>query len=117
MRRPSRFSLHFLIHTSSLSHGIGAFTTAQTPDGGELILTATTIATLTAICRMYGVSWTKTMLQSFAKREIAKRIGIKAADHMMRWIPIGGNTAHGLVSCGVTEGVCWALVDELDKLV
>ena len=117
MKRPSRISLHWVIHTSSIGHGVGAFVTSQSPDGGEFVLTVATIATLTKICRMYGVSWTKTMIMSFAKREIAKRLGIKVADHVIRWTPIAGNTVHGFVSCGVTEGVCWALVNELDKLV
>lgn len=115
MSKPSRLKLHFLIHSSSLLHGGTAFATAQIPGGGTVTLTVETISTLVIIASLYNVHWTKTVALTYAKQQFANIAGVKIADGIIKYIPLAGNTVHGLTSLGVTEWICWTLVNDLDR--
>lgn len=103
----TKFRAHLWIHGWSVTHGLTATATAQSPDGGFLFLTLETIAAVGAFSRACGATWSKAFINSFVKQQFANRVGVEIARQTAGKIPILGNAFNGITSAAITEAILW----------
>lgn len=104
----SRLKAHLIIHGFAVAHGGTAFALSQVPFADTAALTAETIAMVSLIVKECGASWGKATIEAFAAQQLARYVGVEAAKHGYKYIPLYGNTANAATSFAITEAVGWA---------
>lgn len=103
----TKLGAHLWIHSWSLAHAVTATATAQTPDGGFLVLTAETITAVGALSKACGASWSRSFVESFVKQQFAERVGVEIARQTAGKFPVYGNIFNGATSAVITEAILW----------
>lgn len=103
----TRFQAHLYIHGCSLTHGITAAATAQSPEGGFGILTLETCASVAILSKLCGARWDETFVRTFVEQQFAEHAGKEILRQTAGKIPGAGNMLNGTISLSVTEAILW----------
>ena len=105
---PKKRMSGFIIHGFAVAHAAATALLAQTLLGDEPVLTALTIAMITAVAILNGADWSTKDALVFLGIFLGKYIGIRGLTLLVKWIPFLGNAANATVTFVTTEILGWA---------
>ena len=115
MTKKERVLCNGIIHPASLAASVVGAGLAQVPTSDNAIITPIQLGMAISLGKVFGITLDQSAAKAAVASAAAATVGRTAAQVLVGWLPVVGNTVNAVTAGGITEAIGWIMAQEFEK--